>query len=101
MGDLAQLLGATIGGFIMCNVFGWIVEKFAFRDLPPNQRATYTMVWAWAACAIIAGFGFSDGGGFAWFAGLWYAPGALIAWFFWRRRLLKAWASEEEVGAFE
>ncbi len=99
---LGELFGATIGGALFSLLFSGIIERFAFRSQEPDMRATSTVGLAWVIIAIIAGFGFADGGGFSPFAGLLYLPGAAIVWFWYRRRFRQLWlggqTSEEADG---
>lgn len=101
MGALAQLIGATVGGFLMISIISFLVEKFAFRKLPPDTRAALTVGVGWLITAAIAGWGMADGGPFVWTAGLWYLPGAILVWLMFRNRLRKAWLADEDAEAFE
>jgi hypothetical protein len=96
---MAFLIGALIGGWFLGMIFIAIIDRFAFRERPPFQRATIEAVIAFAIIYTIAGFGFANGNGFAPVAGFLYIPGLAIAWFLHRRKLEKAW-TEDGVDAF-
>lgn len=99
MASLGFLFGAFIGGVLISFVFAGIIERFAFRDQEPDKRATSTVGLAWILEAIIAGFGFADGNGFAWLAGLYYLPGAAVVWFWYRKRFREMWTSDDQTDA--
>jgi hypothetical protein len=88
------LIGALVGGFMLSALFAAIIEKFLFRDLPPEQRAAFTVGSAYALIYILAGFGFGNGRGFAVLAGLYYIPGALAVLFWYSRRYAAAWSDD-------
>ena len=89
------LLGQLVGSTLAIMILTLIVERFAFRNKKPTDRASWTVGIALLIASVIAGFGFADGGPFAWWAGLFYIPGATVVWFFYRRRLIKAWHTDE------
>lgn len=93
---LGSLVGYLIGGMLFGALFSAIIEKLAFKEKEPDERATATVGVAWLIMCILAGFGFSEGQGFAWFAGLYYLPGAAIVWLWYRKRYRKAWSNEAE-----
>ena len=96
MAMIGFLFGAFIGGMIGAAVFGWVVERFAFRDLPPTERAGWTIGLAWLLTGTLAGFGLADGGSFQWIAYPVYLPGALTYFFIYRKRLERTWAEEHD-----
>jgi len=89
---MSSLIGSSIGGFLITLLIGTLIERFFFRDLKPTQRAAFTIGAAWVLCAFLAGFGFANGGSFAYGAGFFYLPGALVSFFLFRRRYQKAWS---------
>ena len=91
---MAFLIGASIGGFLFSALFAAIIEKFFFRDLPPEQRAAFTVGSAYALVYVMAGFGFANGRGFAYLAGLYYMPGALAVLFWCSKRYAAAWTDD-------
>jgi hypothetical protein len=93
---MAFCVGAFIGGWLLTMLIGALLERFLFRDLAPQQRASFTIGTAWVICAILAGFGFADGNGFAVFAGLNYIPGALLSAFLFYRRYSRSWSAGED-----
>jgi hypothetical protein len=101
MGSIGFLVGATVGGFLGVYLFGWLVEKFAFRELPPDSRALRTSLAGWFLTGTLAGFGLADGGGFQWAAYLYYAPGAFLFWLYYRRKLWKAWDDSDVAETFD
>ena len=88
---MAFLIGALIGGVMLTGIIAGLVEKVAFRDMEPGKRATFTVAVAWIIVGIIAAFGFSDGGPLSPIPSLYYLPGALIVWAWYRSRYQKAW----------
>lgn len=91
---MAYLLGATVGGFFITMLIGSLFG-LAFKRKEPGERAVLASVSGWVACAIIAGFGMADGGPFRYDAGLFYIPGAAIAYFFLRRHYSKKAAAND------
>lgn len=93
--SLAFFVGAFMGGFLVTAVISWVIERFAFRDQEPNERAFATVGLAWLIVGTIAAFGFGNGG-FAVLAYLYYAPGAFVYFLLYRRRLRRAWDEDAE-----
>jgi len=92
---MGYLLGSFIGGFFAIAILSAIIEKFAFKQRNPTQRAEFTVGLALLLAVIIAGFGNADGGPFVWTAGWTYLPGAAFVLFWYRKRYLNAWTDEE------
>lgn len=95
MFDLGSLVGATIGGALFGFLFGLLWGKL-FKSLQPDGRALLAAVFGWLSVGLLASWGYSDGGSLQFSAALMYVPGALIAYFFLRRRYRESWVSDED-----
>lgn len=76
----------------------WLVELFAFRQLPPDERALKTVLVAYFLSGLVSGFvGASDR--YYWEGWFLNAIPAFLFWLWFRHRLRKRW--EEEVSEAE
>lgn len=100
MGFLAFAVGSFLGGLLAVVILTYLVERFAFRGRPPEQRALATVGVAWLLVAFVAGWGFANGGSFRWDAGLYYLPSAIAYWAFYRKRLWAAWEDNSDADIF-
>lgn len=98
---IAFLLGAFVGGFMLTAIVSYIVERFAYRDKEPTTRAALTIGTAFIAVALIAAWGFGDGGALDFSASLFYIPGAAAYFFLYRNRLQRAWDEENEPDTYQ
>jgi NhaP-type Na+/H+ or K+/H+ antiporter len=93
---LGDIVGAVIGGILWGYLIGMLIGA-SLKRLEPDERAAVSVTAAWLVMALIAGFGYANGGSFRLGAGLQYIPGAIIAFLLLRRRYWKLWSDDEEV----
>ena len=90
--SIGYMVGTWIGAFLLIALFSSVIERFAFRKMEPLRRAQYTVGSAFLMTATLAGFGFADGGPFAWEASLNHAPAAVAVFLWFYRGYKKAWS---------
>lgn len=94
---MAYIVGTMIGGTIIVTLLALLIGRLFFKRERPTPKALKSALNAFAIAAILAGFGFADGGSFAWWAGLYYIIPAGIAFALLHRRYSKRWEPIEEV----
>ncbi|RIV75611.1 hypothetical protein [Pelagerythrobacter aerophilus] len=93
-------IGCLLGGMVGAALFGWIVERFAFRDKPPATRAALTIGVAWLLTGTLAAWGFGRGVDLYWPAALYYVPGCFLYYLLYRRRLERAYVEDTDADVF-
>jgi hypothetical protein len=83
-----------VGGTIGILFFSWIVEGFAFKSREPGERAMLTVGMTFAVFAILAAIAFADDEPLGVLTGVFYLPGAVIGYFWFRKRYAKKWAPD-------
>jgi len=82
IGLIAEITGATVGFLLFGGLVAGIANKIAGIGFDsPESRAIKTTIIAWVVIGAVAIFGYSNGA-FAWWAPLFYLPGAIILWRF-------------------
>lgn len=85
-------------GILGFAILVWLVEFFAFRRLPPDERAFKTVLVAYILSGLIAGFvGALDR--YYWEAWFLNAVPAFLFWLWFRHRLRKRWDEESNSDA--
>lgn len=93
MFSVGQLFGSAIAVLLI----SFIIERFFFKNEEPLERALKTAGSALVVAWIIAGFGYADGRGYAWFAGLNYVPGAVFVFLWFKSRYASSWVDDPDV----
>ena len=93
---MAALIGQNFGGVIAILLLSFLVDAFLFKNDHPSARAMKTAAFALVVAAVIAGFGQANGGPFVWTAGVFYIPGALLVFFWFKSRYVAKWSVDEE-----
>lgn len=91
---MAYLLGSLVGALLGMAILSAIIERFAFRNKPPLERAQFTVGLAFVIAAVISGFGAANGGPFVWDAGFKYVPGAIVVFIWYYNRYNKSWTDD-------
>jgi len=90
------MLFGILGIAVLC----WLVEMFAFRSLPPDERAFKTVAVAYVIAGLLTGFlGAADR--YYWEGWFFNAIPAFLYWLWLRHSLRKKWAQEYDSGTFD
>lgn len=88
-------VGSAVGAFILVYFFQTIFALFMAKDDEPIPRSSKTTILPTALICGLAGFGFADGGPYAfWIWPVYILAGGLPVWFLAKHRYEKAWISE-------
>jgi len=84
-----ELIGAVIGGLLFTYLFG-LLAGLAFKRMYPDERAVAAAICGWVLLAILVAFTMGL------FAGVFYAPGSVLAFFMLRRHYRKLWEPDTD-----
>jgi len=90
MHPVAYSLGSLIGSFIIVSLLSYLWERFLFQKVmdDPVKGKLASVGAAWLTAGVIGGFGFANGGPYAWVAfGFYGVPAAVLAVFAYFRGL--------------
>lgn len=91
---------ATMIGILGFAIIVWLVERFAFRQLPPDERALKTVLVAYIISGLISGFiGAPDS--YYWKGWFLNAIPAFLFWLWFRHRLRKSWDEDSDAEVFQ
>ncbi len=84
----------VVAGTIGLLFFAWILEGFIFKNREPTERAALTVGFAFFAAVVLAAIRFSDLEPLGVLTGVIYVPGAILGFYWFRKRYTKRWAPD-------
>lgn len=103
LGDaMVYLIGSVVGGTVIVLLVALLLS-LAFRSSRPTARAAKSVIGAFVILSLLAGFGFANGGPFAWWASVYYLVPAAIVFVYLQWKFKKSWVDDdaEAAEAFE
>jgi Ca2+/Na+ antiporter len=95
LGDaVAYLIGSLFGGTVIVLLIALLISM-AFRSSRPTARAAKSVIGAFLVASLLAGFGFANGGPFAWWASVYYLVPAAIVFVYLQWRFKKSWVDDD------
>jgi hypothetical protein len=76
----AHFLGLSVGFLIAGLPLSWLLARFLFKTKDADARSSYAVAIVFFVLALLYGLGGDPNLAFSKWEGIYFAPGALIAW---------------------